>query len=300
MTIITHFHGDDVTPSTPADALFHIISAPYEKTTSYGQGTSRGPQAILEASSQLELFDGMSIPANYGIYTASPLDCRGPDEEVLQRITSVVDGCLVRNKVPIVIGGEHTVTLGSINSLVEKHDRFGVVHFDAHADLRDTYHESQYSHACVMRRIFDKNIPFFQLGTRSYSHEEHLFRNDNNIPYLNDEDIFKHGTESFSLPPEFPDKIYLTFDVDVFDPSIMPATGTPVPGGVGWYHAMWLIEKILKSKVCIGFDVVEFAPIPDLHSASYTAAQLIYNIMGYLTRSEVNKKYYKLDTGCCL
>lgn len=297
MAPTANFHGDDVAPSSPAEALFHVIPVPYEKTTSYGQGTSFGPQAILDASCQLELFDCKSIPASFGIYTAPFVDCSGSEKDILEGIGSAVGACVSLNKIPVVIGGEHTVTLGSINALAQKSEEFGVVHFDAHADLRDSYLGSQYSHACVMKRIHEKNIPFFQLGTRSYCHEEHTFRKDNNIPYLDAEEIFKGGIAGFALPPDFPNKIFITFDIDVFDPALMPATGTPVPGGLNWYQVMWLIEKILEERICIGFDVVEFAPIPKLHCAAFTAAQLIYNIMGYFTRSEVNIKQYKLIVG---
>nr|MBF0221113.1 agmatinase [Desulfobulbaceae bacterium] len=297
MTTITNFHGDDVAPSPPEEALFHVIPVPYEKTTSYGQGTSLGPQAILDASCQLELFDGKNIPASFGLYTAPSVNCSGSETKIMERIAARVGDCVAHGKIPVVVGGEHTVTLGSILGLEHRYASYGVVHFDAHADLRNSYQGSQYSHACVMRRIHERNIPFFQFGTRSYCHEEHIFRKDNKIPYLDAEEIFKGGIEGFVLPPGFPDKIFITFDIDVFDPALMPATGTPVPGGLNWYQALWLIEKILDERICIGFDVVEFAPIPQLHGAAFTAAQLIYNIMGYVTRSEVNTKQYLLGVG---
>ena len=287
------FHGDDVKPSKPENAFFHIIPVPYEKTVSYGEGTAKGPQAILDASCQLELYDGKSIPADSGIHTSPLIDCEGRDEIVLQRIAEEVKKSLALNSIPVVIGGEHTVTLGSIMALEQSAEKFGIVQFDAHADLRDNYQDSSLSHACVMKRIHDRKIPFFQIGTRSLSYEEYLFRKDNKIPYLDAEDIFKSGLENFALPTELPDTIFLTFDIDVLDPSLMPATGTPVPGGLLWYQAMWLIEKIMQSRICIGFDIVEFAPIPGFHSASYTAAQLIYNMMGYLLRSPRNKRYHQ-------
>jgi agmatinase len=295
MNETTLFHGEDVRPSKPENALFHIIPVPYERTVSYGGGTVKGPQAILEASCQLELFDGTSIPADYGIYTAPFVDCRGPDEVVLQRLSEAVSNTLSLGSLPVVIGGEHTVTLGSITALEQKHESFGIVQFDAHADLRDSYQGTQLSHASVMRRIYERDIPIFQIGTRSYSYEEHWFRKDNNIPYVNAEELFRSGVEDFSLPLDFPDKIYITFDLDVFDSSLMPATGTPVPGGITWYQAMWLIEKIIESRICFGWDIVELAPIPDFHSASFAASQLVYNMMGFLTRSQVNRNHHLHD-----
>lgn len=289
-----NFHGDDVTPSTPDKALFHIIPVPFEQSVSYGTGTANGPKAILDASCQLELFDGESIPAEHGLCTSPFVDCKGDVLNILQNITTSVSHCLDANKIPVVLGGEHTVTLGVINALLGKYDDFGVIQFDAHADLRDTYEGSKYSHACVMKRIYDKNIPIFQLGTRSYSLEEHKFRKENNILFVDSKTFFINGMNEFKLPDNFPDKVFITFDIDGLDSSIIPATGTPVPGGLYWYQTMQIIEKIMNEKICIGFDLVELAPIPQLPSCDYTAAQLIYNMMGFLTRSKVNQTHWNL------
>jgi agmatinase len=295
MDPVKYFHGDDVIPAAPEDALFHIIPVPYEKTVSYGGGTADGPRAILDASCQLELFDGKSNPALLGLYTSRPVSCAGEDKAVLKRITTEVGKTLALDKIPVVLGGEHTVTLGSIKALEQKYDIFGVVQFDAHADLRDSYQGTLLNHACVMKRIHDRSIPIFQLGVRSLSVEEHVLRKEQNILHMDAEEIFRSGVEGFSLPPDFPDKIFITFDIDALDPALMPATGTPVPGGLTWYQSMWLIEKIMQSRICIGFDVVELAPVQTFASPSYTAAQLVYNMMGYLSRSEVNKRFYGIN-----
>lgn len=292
MTVISCFHGDDVSPSPQEEALFHVFPVPYEKSVTYGKGTAKGPQAILDASCQLELFDGKTIPAEQRIYTAPFLNCSGDESKILEELASEVSNTLSHGKLPVVIGGEHTITLGSILALGKEHDNFGVIQFDAHADLRDSYQGSKYNHACVMRRLHDKGIPFIQIGTRSYSYEEHLFRKQHDIPFLNAEDIYRLGINNFSLPDNFPDKFFITFDVDALDPAVMPATGTPVPGGLSWYQTMGLIEKTMQNRVCIGFDVVEFAPISHLHMASFTVAQLIYNIMGTITRSESNQEFH--------
>jgi agmatinase len=288
-----NFHGEDVPCGAPEDALFHVIPVPFELSVSYGTGTSQGPTAILEASEQLELFTGYSVPADHGIYTAPPVNCEAPCETVLARIEQQVDATLTLGKLPVVLGGEHTVTCGVIPALQKHHEHFGVIQFDAHADLRDSYEGSAYSHACVMRRIHEQNIPIYQLGTRSYSLEERDYRKKHNIPYRDSEDIWRNGP-SLQLPKDFPEKVFITFDIDGLDSTVMPATGTPVPGGLNWYQAMWLIEEIMASRVCIGFDVVELAPIDILHGPSFTAAQLVYNMMGYLTESSVNRSYWKL------
>ena len=289
-----HFHGDDLTPSSPEDGLFHVIPVPYEKTVSYTPGTGNGPQALLEASCQLELFDGKSVGALAGIHTTPFVDCQGSEDQALRAIAHAVRQCLALQKIPVVLGGEHTVTGAVVEALLERDEHFGVIQFDAHADLRDTYQGNPLSHACVMRRIDDLGVPIMQLGTRSYSQEEFLFRKQRGIPFLDAEDIFKYGIDQFELPADFPKKVFITFDIDALDPGLMPATGTPVPGGLGWYQAMWLLEKIMEERICLGFDLVEFSPIPFLPGAAFTGAQLVYAMMGYLTRSAKNRQFWQL------
>ncbi len=289
-----HFHGDDVRPSPPEEALFHVIPVPYEESVSYGTGTKEGPGAILAASAQLELFDGRRIPAAYGIYTAPPVPCAGGAAETLELIEAAVTRSLDLHKIPVILGGEHTVTAGVVAALRKAHGEFGVIQFDAHADLRESFHGSRFSHACVMRRIAEQGIPLLQLGTRSYSLEEQRYREQQRIPYYDAEEIWKRGVEGVKLPADFPEKVFITFDVDGFDSSIMPATGTPVPGGLSWYQAMWLSERLMNSRICIGFDVVEFSPLAGLHGPSFAVAQLTYNLMGYLVGSRLNREYWQL------
>lgn len=288
-----NFHGEDVVPATPADALFHVIPVPMEISVSYGTGTADGPAAILQASRQLELFTGRNIPAEHGIYTAPPVNCSGSCETTLKHIEEQVASTLSLNKIPVILGGEHTVTCGVIEAFRKQHQDFGVIQFDAHADLRDSYEGSPYSHACVMRRIHEKSIPIYQLGTRSYSLEEHNYREEHNILFRDSENIWKNGTDLL-LPKDFPDKVFITFDIDGLDGGVMPATGTPVPGGLNWHQAMSLIEAIMESRICIGFDVVELAPIDNLPGPNFAAAQLVYNMMGYLSLSKHNQNYWQL------
>lgn len=289
-----HFHGLDVTPAAPEAALFHVIPAPLEKSVSYGTGTAGGPAAILQASTQLELFDGKSRPAEHGIFTAPAVDCQGPVDQALANIQRAVGAALAVRGIPVVLGGEHTVTMGAVAALADRPEPFGVIQFDAHADLRESYEGSKLSHACTMKRVWDLDIPLLQLGTRSYSYEEQLFRQQHGIAYFDAEEICRQGLETVRIPENFPDKVYLTFDIDALDSAVFPATGTPVPGGLSWYQAMWLIERCLASRICLGFDVVEFAPVEILHGCSFAAAQLVYNLMGYLTRSPINRAYRQL------
>ena len=277
---MTNFHGDDVQPSSPDKAFFHIIPVPYEASVSYGHGTALGPQTILEASAQLELFDGRGIPAERGIYTAPAVDCSGTREEVWARIEKAVADALAAGGMPVVLGGEHSLTSAVVKAVAEKYGRIGVVQFDAHADLRDSYEGSIWSHASVMKRIHDMGIPIYQIGTRSYCMEEHTLRAKDSIPYVDAERLAAEGLDAVQLPTDFPEHIFITFDIDALDGAIMPATGTPVPGGLSWYQAQWLVRRICRERKCVGFDVVEYAPIEGFHAFDFAAAQLVYNIMG--------------------
>lgn len=280
-----HFLASEISQPKPDEALFHILPVPYEKSVSYGTGTAGGPAAILQSSQQLELFDGVSIPAEHGIYTHPAIDCDGDPAQVLTRITKAVSEIMHPGKIPVMFGGEHTISAGAFSAIAEKNESVGIVQFDAHADLRDTYEGNPYSHACVMHRALDLNIPVFQIGVRSLSYEEHLLREKKGIGYLDAAAI--HGTEIplQILPPEFPVRIYMTFDVDVFDPSMMPATGTPEPGGLNWYQTFQLLESVITGRNIMGFDVVELAPIAGMHAPEFTIARFVYNLLGMIARS---------------
>lgn len=290
----TTFHGDDVTPSSADSALFHILPVPIEETVSYGGGTALGPQAILAASCQLELFDGKSVPADYGLHTADPLVCSGAISEILTDLQKRVSNTLDNHAIPVTLGGEHSLSAACTAAVREHHPDFGVIQFDAHADLRESYGGSKHSHACVMRRIWESNIPIYQIGTRSYSLEEHRFRSDQKIAYADAQSIWLQGPAAATPPHDFPEKIYITFDADCFDTSLMPATGTPVPGGLHWYQVTEILQNLFRDHICLGFDLVELAPQPNLHGASFTMAQLAYTMMGYLVRSAKNRKFYSL------
>lgn len=282
---LPQFLASEMTPPSTENALFHIIPAPYEKSVSYGTGTARGPAAILESSQQLELFDGISIPAEHGIYTHPAIECDANAEEVLQKIADAVSNVLGLDKIPVVLGGEHTVSAGAFAALKNTGKEFGIVQFDAHADLRDTYEGTPHSHACVMHRALDMDIPIYQIGVRSLSCEEHLLREKLKIGHLDAAVINKTGIPDPVLPPDFPASIYITFDVDAFDPSIMPATGTPEPGGLGWYQSFQALESVIEGRKVLGFDVVELAPFDGMHAPEFTVARFIYNLFGIIARN---------------
>ncbi|MBF0389177.1 MAG: agmatinase [Desulfamplus sp.] len=297
-------------------SLFHVILAPMEISVSYEKGTALAPDAIIEASEQLEAWDNsqsVAVIRESGIYTALPVDCDLPNncddpEIILGRIEDavtralsfspiLVDG-LQKSVIPVLLGGEHTVTLGALRA-IKKHlikefgevqnGEFGIIQLDAHADLRDSYQGSRLSHASVMRRaVDDLNLPLFQIGVRAISQEELMVRKERKIAYIDPKDIYIKGAQASlfenPIPSDFPKKIYITLDVDGLDPSVIRATGTPVPGGVGWYDTLILLEKIIASREVVGFDVVELAPIKGDHASTFAASQLAYSVMGMIQR----------------
>jgi agmatinase len=269
----------------PGTALFHIIPVPYEATVSYGAGTAKGPAAILTASQQLELFDGVSIPAQAGIFTQEPFSCTCSAEDMLDRVGEIVSAVIMANRLPVVLGGEHTITAGVLLGMRDSFKRFGVVQFDAHADLRDKYENNRFSHACVMHRVLDMELPIFQIGIRSLSLAEEQLRQTKKIGRLDGAVIAATGIPGRILPDDFPGDIYITIDVDVFDPGIMPATGTPEPGGLFWYQMMHALAAVIKGRRVIGFDVVELAPVSGLHAPDFLAARLVYNLFGMIVRN---------------
>ncbi|HEY5653385.1 MAG TPA: agmatinase [Pontiella sp.] len=259
------------------ECLFHIIPAPIEKTVSYGGGTAKGPEAILDASYQLEAYDGESCPCERGIHTRETA-------RSLEDIETAFCEVLKAGKIPVMLGGEHSVSIPAIQALINSGEEFGIIHFDAHADLRSEYEGDPLSHACALHAAVQNNIPLFQIGVRALSLPEVKLREEKNIRYLDGYEIGCHGIPINLLPEDFPEKVYVTIDVDGLDPSIMPSTGTPEPGGLTWFQTFECLKQIVKNKTVIGFDVVELAPIENLHAPDFLVARLIYNFMGLITR----------------
>ena len=276
------FLASEVGRVDPHEALFYIIPVPYEKTVTYGKGTRKGASAILEASQQLELYDDGDVPAEKGIYTDIAHDCEGEAENVLDALSHRVTKILNMKKIPVILGGEHTITAGVLKGVARLLGSIGVIQFDAHADLRDRYEGSRYNHACAMRRVLDMGHRLFQIGVRSLSKNEAVYRNEQGIGHLDAAHIAEKGIPGIVLPEDFPDDIYITIDVDCLDPSLMPATGTPEPGGIGWYQMIEILKDVCRQRNVIGFDMVELAPITGFHAPDFTIARLVYHLMGLL------------------
>lgn len=284
------FLGSEIQQPTPEQAFFHVLPVPYEESVSYGGGTRLGPAAILEASWQLESWDGRSNPSSKGIYTHKPVTIADNPEQTIANISAATKTLLDQGGFPVGLGGEHTVTLGIVNALLDAGiNDFGIVQIDAHADLREAYEGNPYSHASVMKRVADQDIPIFQLGVRALCEEEIRTRKTYGIHHIDADILVPKNVQSFDLPDDFPDKVFFTLDVDGMDPSIFPSTGTPVPGGLGWYQTLALFESVAKQTEIIGFDIMEFAPIEGFHAYQFSAALLAYKMMGIIERQQLKK-----------
>tara|TARA_R110002153_G_scaffold107109_4_gene246847 strand:- start:3794 stop:4672 length:879 start_codon:yes stop_codon:yes gene_type:complete len=280
------FLGSEIDQPAPEKAFFHVLPVPYEKSVSYGGGTALGPKAILKASWQLEQWDGKSKPCEDGIYTCPTIDCSVEPEQVIEYIAAATQKIIEQGGMPVVFGGEHTVTYGVLKGLKAAGvEDFGIVQIDAHADLREAYEGDLLSHASVMKRAVDMGIPLYQLGIRAFCEEEMAYREQFGVYYQDADELVPNNITSIDLPKDFPKKVFFTVDVDGLDPSVFPSTGTPVPGGLGWYQTLSLFESVAKQREIIGFDIMEFAPIKGFHAYDFAAAMLTYKMMGIVQRT---------------
>ncbi len=283
------FLGSEIEQPAPEEARFHVLPVPYEKTVSYGGGTYLGPSAILKASWQLEEWDGKSKPCEQGVFTCEPVDCSVSSDQVIENIAAATAHIVKQGAMPVVLGGEHTVTYGVIKGLKAAGvDDFGIVQIDAHADLRDAYEGDPLSHASVMKRCVDMGIPLYQLGIRAYCEEEMSIRQQHGVYFQDADELVPQNLQTIKLPADFPSKVFFTLDIDGMDPSVFPSTGTPVPGGLGWYQTLNLFESVAKQRKIIGFDIMEFAPIEGFHAYDFAASLLTYKLMGIVQRTKLN------------
>ena len=280
---VTPFGGDEAACAFE-DAAVAVLPVPYEGTVSYGGGTAHGPEAILRASTQVELYDEQLArePFRAGIWTGDPLPVSGSTEEVVQRIESRFGELMDAGKWVLMLGGEHSITPGGVAAAAARHPELRVVQLDAHADLREEYEGDRWSHACAMSRCLDLGVPLTAIGIRNYSEGE-ARRIRDGIPDFR----IVHGWEmqgdgwiERALDGLDERPVYLTVDVDYFDPSIVPATGTPEPGGGAWWPTLELLGRLTSRANVVACDLVELAPAPPLHHADFTVARLAYKLIG--------------------
>lgn len=296
---ILNFGGlsKEILESKPAK--YSVVPVPYDLTASYLSGMRNGPRAIIEASTHMELYDEEldCEPYEAGIETWPQIEptALGP-EEMIKRVRKTTSEVLSNGKIPVLLGGEHSITLGMVQALLEKYPKLSVLQLDAHADMRDEYQDTPFNHACVARRI-SEICPIVQVGIRSLSVEEADFlkaekkagkKAKSKISTFYASEVL-NGINWDKVVRNLTDDICITIDLDVFDPSIMPATGTPEPGGLSWYDALGVLRKAISKKRVVGFDVVELCPLPGNIAPDFLSAKLVYKIMGYINGSARKK-----------
>ncbi|MBI5079007.1 agmatinase, partial [Candidatus Saganbacteria bacterium] len=271
---------------------FVVIPCPHEASTTYGKGTARGPAAILRASQEVEWFDeelGYETYLKGGVYTLKPL--------AVGRLPSAVKKILTEGKIPVVLGGEHSITPFAVKAAAEKYRDLSVLQFDAHADLRDSYEGSKNNHACALRRVLEI-CPAVQVGIRSISAQEWEWaRKTGQINKI-------HRAEKLEIAEKIDNQltkdVYLTIDVDVFDPSIIPSTGTPEPGGLFWYEVLDLLKAVCAAKNVVGWDVVELSPCSNaLKSAAWRSAAMPSPVSSTSKRTSTRAGSSRTTAACC-
>ena len=292
ISTVMPFLGPDVAADYDA-AQVVILPIPYEATTTYRRGCEHGPDAILEASQQVEYYDeelDREICRDIGIYTHSAVaDTRHgqvSSEEMLQVTQETVYQLISEQKFVIALGGEHSITTGIVEAYRQAYptEPFTVVQIDAHGDLRHQYEGSIHNHACVMRRILDMGLPTVQIGIRSICKEEADLIKEKHLTVFRAREIavqpdwVEQAIASISTP-----KVFLTIDLDGIDPTLIPGVGTPEPGGLDWYALISFLQRVFDTHGVIGCDVMELAPVTDSVVSQFTAAKLIYKLIGYQT-----------------
>lgn len=284
------FLGDEVWDDAPAgngEAAAVVIPVPYDLTSSYKKGADRGPRALLEASAYVELYDieTDSEPWLRGIETGPPVECGEPPEELARLVHRRVAEVFRRGAMPIVLGGEHSVTIGAVEAAAAASKAagrsFSVLQVDAHADTRESYHGSTHNHACVMARAREHG-PIVQVGIRAIDGSERPAMEEERVVWAHTIAAARFRGETGWMDRAIDglvDDVYLTIDLDAFDPAYVPATGTPEPGGLEWYEVNELVRRLVDRRRLVGFDVVELLPQPGQHASEFLAAKLVYRVL---------------------
>jgi len=261
-----------------------VLPIPYDKTSTWNKGADKGPLAVIDASPALELYDVETDSEVFkqGIYTCPSLVTKFPPEKMVQEVEESVSKLMDAGKFVIVLGGEHSVSIGSIRAHSKRIKDLCVLQLDAHSDLRDEYEESRYNHACVMARV-KESCPAVQVGIRSMCVEEKDKLEPENVFFA--EDIINDKRWIDNVLDRLLPNVYVTIDLDVFDPSMMSATGTPEPGGLGWYDVVKLLRAVAEKRKVVGFDCVELCPDKINRAPDFTAAKLIYKFLSYVYKN---------------
>jgi agmatinase len=275
-----NFGGNEVVYSYP-DSHIVLLPVPYDETSTWIKGADKGPDAIMEASVNLEFYDieTDSEVHKHGIFTLEPLTEKSSPEALVNSVFSKVTFLLSEKKFPVIVGGNHTVTIGAVKAFSNVIENFSVLQLDAHSDLRQEYEGSIFNHACVMARA-KEYADIVQVGIRSMSVEELPFAEKERVflaheLYYN-KDLYNRAINLLS------ENVYITIDVDVFDPSLIPSTGTPEPGGPEYFEIIHFLREVVKRKNVVGFDIVELCPSPLTKTSDFIAAKIIYQLLSYI------------------
>jgi len=286
------FGGTLPEPATLDTAAAVILPVPLESTTSYIGGTKHGPREILVASTHLELWDEeMNADVHgRGIYTLPEMELPFDDmKDIMAEIGRVTAAILEYDKFPIVLGGEHSITSPVVGAVAAKHPGVSVLQVDAHADLRETYMGTQFNHACAMRRVLE-HAPCTQVGIRSLSTDEAKAAPTLPTTIFYDVNMRQDKNWIAKVVTSLGEKVYITIDVDGLDPAIMPATGTPEPGGLSWYEILSLLRAVITQRTVVGCDIVELSPLPGVAAPNFLCAKLIYKILTYQFTKNTNRR----------
>lgn len=279
-----NFFGIEGEPIDYSHSEVVFVPVPFDGTSTWGKGADKAPQAILEASEKVELYDIETKSSVYekGFFTVPPV-CTGDEKSedvadlVQEAITKIVDD----KKFPVMIGGEHSVSIGAFRAMASRYEDFSILQFDAHSDMRDEYYDSKYNHGCVMARGKEVCNHITQVGIRSMGEEELVNINQDRVFYAFDINSGRLGNWIEKVISQLTDNVYITIDVDAMDPAYFPATGTPEPEGIRYRDILDTIKAVAQTKNIIGLDVVELAPTDDSKPSDFTAAKLIYQILSY-------------------
>lgn len=259
-------------------ARFQVIPCPMEKTVSYGGGTAHGPKAILEASQELE----RSSICECGIFTQDPVKCSVDHEVCLDELRERVFHSVEKKQFPVTLGGEHSLTWAAVRGVSQAlGQKVGIIQIDAHADLRHSYEGKKHSHASVMNLLVQEGHSLASLGVRAICQEEREMCQRYGVFYQGGEELVRGNISAIALPADFPEFVYVTFDLDGLDPSVMPAVGTPVPGGLNYYQAIDLVESALDGRTFVGLDIVELSPVDADLTSPFTAASLLQRLLAF-------------------
>lgn len=271
----------------PRKSRFAVLPVPYDKTSSWKKGADQGPEAIIDASATVEWYDIQTNaqPCRRGITTLPAIECQGTPKELADHVEAAVDRIFDAEQLPIVLGGEHSVSIGAIRAAARRIKGLSVLQIDAHGDTREDYEGTPYNHACVMARA-RQWCKIVQVGIRALDASEVETMDTDRVFFAHD--IVQNPDASWMdrAIDLLTDDVYITIDLDAFDPGLIPATGTPEPGGLSWSDVDRFLSKVVARRRIVAFDVVELLPLPGQHASAFTAAKLVYRVISMIAQHE--------------